>query len=359
DCDDGLVCLDGLCSFCLLAASDDPRDLSPRCSPCGEASIQLPIAAPNVVFVVDKSASMVSHEFDHDGDPETAATTRWHALHAALFELLSTYDGSLGAGLSLFPSLAAKSYYDASACPVADAVEVPVAPMNGATVFSVLPSEWATSAEIAGASPTRLGLVNAVDHLSAQDDGLAAAIVLITDGAANCSPDAETEQERFEVYDAALVDVVADAAALGITTYVVGLDVADVTSPIEQDGEPDDLNNHAALSELAVAGGGATDDPDEPFYNAGDGPALAASLASIRDRLLPCDVALEPPPAFPEIVEIDVDGVVYTHPVRDCATEDGWRFTDDSFDHIELCGLACADFRAAGFATAAYRCALD
>ncbi|MCA9687805.1 MAG: hypothetical protein KC457_36940, partial [Myxococcales bacterium] len=66
----------------------------------------------------------------------------------------------------------------------------------------------------------------------------------------------------------------------------------DVTSPIEQDGEPDDLNNHAALSELAVAGGGATDDPDEPFYNAGDGPALAEYLRHEGGFLDNCGPAL-------------------------------------------------------------------
>ena len=65
-CRDGLLCLDGYCSFCPLAESEERLSATAlvqragRCSPCGEAVITVPLPAANLVLVADKSASMAS-----------------------------------------------------------------------------------------------------------------------------------------------------------------------------------------------------------------------------------------------------------------------------------------------------------
>lgn len=345
DCPVGRYCYpDGHCDI-------DPND-------CGEAVAELPLVGPNLVLVLDKSASMGAVLWDGDGDPNTPAVTRWRSLHGAVEGLVTTYERSLSFGAVASPSTAATSEYTSAACPVAAVPEVPVAPMNAATLLAGLPPATAEGPALAGATPTRAALNTAIMHLEAQMDGRSRAIVLVTDGAANCSLEAVDDVGRFEVYDEAVVQVVADAAAAGITTFVVGLAVADAPSSSEPDGEPDATNLFDRLNELALAGGAPQDDPDQRFLGASDQPGIEAALTTIATALLPCVVQLDPIPLHPDFVEVRVGGVDHggAADVDDCAGIDDWRYVDAVTGTIELCGQACADYRTAGLLTVEYRC---
>ena len=187
----------------------------------------------------------------------------------------------------------------------------------------------------------------AIAHLTPLVE-LPRALALVTDGGANCSPEAVDEATRFEAYDEAVVQVVADAAAAGITTFVVGLAVADLTSPSVPDGEPDATNLHDRLDELALAGGAPLDGPDQRFYGADDQPGIEAALTAIAAALLPCVVPVDPIPLYPDAVTASVDDIDYG-PALDaasCAGLEGWRYVDG--ETIELCGQACASFRRTG-----------
>lgn len=342
DCKDGFVCLEGTCEF-------DPND-------CGKADINVPISTPNMVLVVDKSGSMVANTWDGDGDPNTPAVTRWFSLYNVVEFIATNFNASMNLGVQLFPSEKAKTAYTAEACPVEGAPEVAVAPMNGASVLAALPAENAM-AQIAGGTPTRSGMIAAIEHLQSKDDGLPKYAVLVTDGAANCSPDAASESERFEVYDEALLGVVSAAAAEGIKVFVVGVDIKDEVSPVKADGNPDGINTFAKLNELADAGGVAKDDPNERFYNAQSQVELQAALVAISQTLLSCEIKLDPVPKFPNYVEVSVDGIPYGNDqVSDCASEDGWMYSSPAKDTILLCGKACADFQQSGKLDAQYKC---
>ena len=343
DCPEHLYCYpDGSCFI-------DPND-------CGEAKIDIPIPPSDVVLVLDKSSSMGTVVWDGDADPNTPAVTRWNSLHGAVEGLVTTYERSLNFGVVLSPSNAATAEYTVAACPVEAAPEAPVAPMNAATLLAALPE---APAQVVGATPTRAALLAAVSHIEAQMDGLPRAIVLVTDGAANCSPEAVDEAARFEVYDDAVLEVVADAAAAGIRTFVVGLAVADTTSAKVQDGEPDATNLFERLNELALAGGAPQDDPLQRFHGASDQPGIEAALTSIAVALLPCTLTLDPVPYRPDYVDLSVAGVDYGRAadVAGCAGVDGWRYVDVEVGTVELCGQACADLRTAGSAEFYYRCA--
>ena len=342
DCSGDQTCEDGFCGFC------------PTC--CGEAVLQMEIITPNVVLVLDKSGSMVANTWDGDGDPNTPAVTRWFSLYNVVEFIATNFNASMNLGVQLFPSEKAKTAYTAEACPVEAAPEVAVAPMNGASVLAALPAENAM-AQIAGGTPTRSGMIAAIEHLQSQDDGLPKYAVLVTDGAANCSPDAASESERFEVYDEALLGVVSAAAAEGIKVFVVGVDIKDEVSPVKADGNPDGINTFAKLNELADAGGVAKDDPNERFYNAQSQVELQAALLAISQTLLSCEIKLDPVPKFPNYVEVSVDGVPYGNDqVSDCASEDGWMYSSPAKDTILLCGKACADFQQSGKLDAQYKC---
>lgn len=83
------------------------------------------------------------------------------------------------------------------------------------------------------------GVTTALDHLRTLDAQIPRAILLITDGAANCIDDADPEV-MFEQYDASIHTIVGDAFTLdGIPTYVVGVGIEDATSPAHKDGSPD------------------------------------------------------------------------------------------------------------------------
>jgi hypothetical protein len=174
------------------------------------------------------------------------------------------------------------------------------------------------------------------------------AIILVSDGAANCRTDATSDLERFESYDDNLATIVGDAYTdLGIATYVAGVDISDVTTQVTgvnnhpPDGEPDGISPFQKLDEVAVAGGkplgGMAD-----FYQTQNELELQAALQSIVDDAISCTVLLDPIPTFPELVQVLIDGQVAPH-VADCTSEDGWVYTNPNgpYDSIELCGSWC------------------
>ncbi|MEZ4451384.1 MAG: VWA domain-containing protein [Nannocystaceae bacterium] len=341
-CSDGFVCVDSVCEF-------DPLD-------CGSATIEIPITTPNVMLVLDKSGSMVKNLWDGDADPNTPAVTRWYSLYNVVEFIAASFNDSMNLGMVLFPSKSAKSEYTVEACLVDADPDVAIAATNGPTILATMPPETATS-QVQGGTPTRAGMITALDHLEGLVDGLPQYIVLVTDGAANCSLEAADEAERFEVYDAALNQVVADAFASGVPVFVVGIDIQDLESDVLQDGNPDATNTYTQLNALAIAGGVPKNDPNEQFYNAQNQIELQAALTAISQQVLPCVIDLDPPPKYPDFVMVQVDDVDYGKTqVTDCESEDGWIFSNPEKTQITLCGAACEKFQMTGNIDAQYAC---
>jgi hypothetical protein len=324
---------------------------------CGEVAVTVPVQAANMVLVLDKSGSMVSNTWDHDGVPETPPITRWRSLHGVVEQVVSSYNGSLNLGVVLFPGKAATKTYDEGACWMSDAVDVAVAEQNGEAVLTALPPANATEMTLAGGTPATRGIELAFDHVSTLVDGLPQYIVLVTDGAANCRADAASQHERFESYDPQLLPLVEAALAAGVPTFVVGIDIKDELSPDLTDGSPNSINTYQELNTLAVAGGRPKADPSERFYNANDQTQLSAALTEIAGAVVSCVISLAPAPTFPSFVELNIGGVDFGKGmVSDCDAEDGWRYVDDSFTVVELCGQACSLFKQSGSLNASYKC---
>ena len=184
--------------------------------------------------------------------------------------------------------------------------------------------------------------------------------MLITDGAANCAVDAASEAERFEVYDAHLPEMVSGAIQAGISTFVVGIDIADEVSEVLEDGLPDGVNTHEKLNELAELGGQARDGA-EKFYNAGNQLELQAALESISQSITSCTLEFnaeltEHQQVQRVIVQTSGAPLQYDAQVGDCATESGWHYTDDSRKSIELCGDACSAYKTSGDVAVQFWC---
>lgn len=340
---------------------------------CGTATVTIPIVTPSVMLVLDKSGSMVadpSGYWDHDADdadgdgikdgdpqmtPATPPITRWSSLYTVVDFIVTSFNDSMNLGAVLFPSTAATAKYTPAACPVGAEPEVKIGAMNAATILAAIPGKDAV--DIRGGTPAAAGITTAVTELQSIVDGQPQFIVLVTDGAANCASDAADNAGRFEVYDEHLPEVVEQAFIAEIPTFVVGIDIKDVVSPVTQDGNPDNTNTYEKLNELAVAGGMPRDGA-ERFYNTSNQIELMAALEAITEQILSCTITLDPPPDELQYVNEVIVGDQYygMTEVEDCATEDGWHFVDAEKTTIELCGAACDTFKMTGEVDIHYDC---
>ncbi len=316
---------------------------------CGSERILLSSSSPNVMLLLDKSGSMTSNSWDHDDDDSTDEVRRWTSLHDVTAELLTTYGDTVNFGAVLFPALDAEvldtqdydRFFDA-ACKMADSAEVPVAAGNHDAILSAIPERLE---EFEGATPTREAVLNGLEHLENLSADGPRAMVLVTDGAANCVYEPGTNLGR--VYDTELELAVQSAYEdHGIPTYVVGIDIG-ADHPVDGRNLTDDLNAVAKV-------GGVARDGDEQFYNVADQDTLAAALDEIARRV-ECTVELESSPVDPDAVDVEIDGESVPQ-LATCSDGDGWRYTSDAHTAIELCNAACVDFREVQQLDTTYTC---
>ncbi|MDC0674822.1 vWA domain-containing protein [Nannocystis radixulma] len=320
---------------------------------------------PRVMLVLDKSGSMVSNEsgfWDHDSDPMTPDITRWMSLHSVVESIFTNLDAVINFGAVLFPALTATGAYGPAACPVDSDPLVPIGTQTGAAILAALPPADTTS--IAGGTPAAAGIAVALEELASLQDSEPKFIILVTDGAANCKAGTVTP-ELFNAYDDNLPMVVAEAQAMGFPTYVIGIDIEDVFSPVIVDGNPDNTNTYEKLNELAELGGTARPG-DEKFYNASNQTELQDALNAITKQVLSCEIKLgEPVPNnfYIQRVEVgaddDADQQVYEGQdtqVANCDAEAGWKYTTEARDAIILCGDACEYYKETGVVQIEYGC---
>ena len=326
--------------------------------PCQVVNAILKPVVPNMMFVLDKSGSMVANPggyWDHDANANTPKITRWNSLYTVVETVVTKFNDKLNIGASLFPSKFANNDYDSDACKVNGNVEIPVAPKNKDEILAGIPG--ALDVTLKGGTPTSAGMLAAIAHLKTLPADVPRAVLLVTDGAANCTMGA-LPPPLFESYDNNVHTIVGNAWSKDmIPTYVVGIDTKNVVSPIMNDGNPDSTNTYAKLNELAVQGGKPKNDPAEKFYNATNQNELATALDAIVADALSCVIPLSEEPAKPELTKVKILGVEIKH-VMDCAKENGWVFTNPNgpYDAIELCGTACTSLKQQGKAEVNFFC---
>ena len=310
---------------------------------CAQETAVVDPRPADVMLVLDKSRSMLSR-WDHDGDPATPTVTRWSSLHGVVTDVVTQFEDRLSLGAVLFPAADVDSSASDIACRVEDTPDALPRLTGGQELLAALPP--ADTDDIWGATPARVAIATAVDDLLQIADGRPQAIVLVTDGAANCS-EGSTGSDVFGVYDEELEVAVAEAFEAGIGVYVVGIDIVDdqVTNPA--------VNPFDALSNVALAGG-VPDDGDVPFYDALDEGSLAAALDEIAESL-GCTVAadVDGPTA---LLNVGIDGAFM--PAVDSCEDDpgGWSRVDGPGTRIELCAQACTSFSEGAALEVAYDC---
>lgn len=299
-----------------------PEDHAPN---CGEQSIAFDLAAPEVMLVLDKSGSMISNTWDHDRDSGTPEVTRWASLHQVVRNVTEDFDAQMSLGAVLFPAFDTPDVNNALACQMGEGPDASVSSLGGASVLASIPSADAT--EIHGGTPATAGIRMATEHLLSVRGEQPQAIVLLTDGAANCAASA-SGSGLFLQYDENLPVAAAEAFAAGIPVYVVGIDIVDdvVDIPV--------ANPWERLSEVADYGG-APRDGHVPFYDVFDELELDDALSSIAQDVS-CSVPV-PEHFEAERMLLSIDGEQV--PASDtCEGGEGWVFEGDT---VRLCESTC------------------
>jgi hypothetical protein len=315
---------------------------------CGDVSIVPTYTPPNVMLLVDASGSMVSNSWDHDLDPDTDPETRWKTLHRVVTTVLEEFGPAMRAGIQRFPSADAQAIYGAQACIVSPTPEVNVALDNGDAILAAIPGP---DAAVHGGTPATAGMISVTNHLSTQPAEYSRYVLLISDGAANCTRSAQTNHALMEVYDETWAPTV-EAARLqhDITTFVVGIDIENELPPNIVDGNPY-VNPYEALNDVAIAGG-VPRPGNEKFYNSTNQEELLSALAEIMDTITECIIDLSetdagaPDPKQIDYVKFTVGDqeVPFLPDLADCETMDGWAWLEYGVV-VTFCGSFCDDFK--------------
>jgi hypothetical protein len=303
----------------------------------GEAQTLMPERS-KVVLVIDRSVRMRSDMWDHDVDAETPEVIKWNSVRAALDAALTAHEAKYAIAAAPFPGLMATNEYDISSCPVDPEVAVPAAGNNREEILAAVPLPDPRDDMLIGAWPIADVLPVAYDHLRTFPSTDTRIAIMIGLHMPTCDVDAQSDQERFEVFDEHAPLVAAETFAQdGIPTHVIIVEATDAVTPVKLDNEPDGQNPVVRFAEFAAGAGGE-------FTNVADEAELTATLSALLSSLpeLDCTVDLTAPLTFPDQAELRLDGALLPR-VSDCATEDGWKFVEPEppFTEIELCGTGC------------------
>ena len=296
--------------------------------PCQIETTKITPIPPSVLFVLDKSGSMSMEQWDHDDNPQTPNVTRWFSLHGVVQSIVTKFNKTVEFGVKLYPKIDAGSYIDKGACIVNPGVEVEIAPMNANGVLAGIPT---ADFQVLGGTPIEAGLKEAFAYLQALDPSKQRFALMVADGEIS-------KTCPGEVYKEAL-GAVTTAHAMGISTYVVGIDV--------------DPSISEQLGSLAQAGGKPNPANVFGFYETTSQIQLQAAVQQIVDDTLSCIIDVDPEPSEPELFEVWI-GKDQVPAAADCKG-DGWTWTKPHIQ-IELCGASCSQLKKAGLVEARYYC---
>ncbi len=316
---------------------------------CGNDILPLKLERPNLYFVLDRSGSM-------EARLTGSGYSKYVNARSAIGDVLATIGHRVAYGAAVFPRFASRDACDPGdevfATRAGDSVTYAVAGTLGPTLqsFNELLAQYSPNQGMTPTSRTLSALLPKLKALSGKTS-----VVLATDGAPNCNPDAACDASLCEANvaganwdkgicagivnccdglhppygpkycidsDATLAAVAALAEA-NIKTYVIGL---------PNDGDPRVFSR--LLSSLATVGGTARAS-GTPYYSAKDSDSLSSALREIAAGVaISCTVALtKAPPDWSKVNVYFDNGVVLGEP------KDGWAKVNANT--LELRGKSC------------------
>jgi hypothetical protein len=279
---------------------------------CQQFTIGSGRITPDMLIVLDRSSSMVDPFFGLD---------RWTPSVSGLKAITAELDDLIRFGLMAFPGRGSDFTLGGGMQCAPGTLEVPIALNTAPTIAASL-----DSLQLVQTTPTAPTLMAAHavlgSGLAQLDTTLSAKyVILVTDGAPNCS-DGRAGGGGLGGDQAAVAASVAAIAAMqmdGIKTYVLGY------------GTESDPVLKAALDQMAQAGG-TGDSAHRPIENEA---SLVQEFRRILGSAVSCDYALMTAPSDPNYVLVQLDGVKL-----DLNSPDGFALSDDR-KRLTVVGAAC------------------
>ena len=282
---------------------------------CGIKTQSAKMIPPDIMLVMDRSLSMTN---DVDDQPcaggtgmngNCGASSKWQLTVPVLNQVITSTDATVNWGM----------YYlgdEPAMCGVATAPVVPIAPMNATAVTTSLTGNLFNGQT---GTPTRRVIQGAVSSLMGLTDPNPKFILLATDGQPNCATATTLNTDD----SAGSEQAVADALAMGIPTFVVGIGNTGAV---------------ATMNRMAIAGGRPKMGGTTSYYQVDDAAALGSALATIVGQTASCTFDIGPAPDGTTAKGLGVfgDGAPIT---MDPAN--GWSFKDAQMTTIILTGPIC------------------
>ena len=260
---------------------------------------------PDLLIVQDISGSMGQTEDDQTASAGTPS--KWTEISAAIESVVGQIN-TVDWGLMMFPTPGGGKVCAPSTADVA---------VGSSTAAAISAKLMATTPD--GSTPTTDAINAAVTYLQGVSDGAAKYIVLATDGEPNGCNGGGDDSAGAE-------KAVANAAAAGISTFVVGIGTTG--------------GAQATLNAMAVAGkqsqAGATS-----YYPVTSQAALETVLKSVTGQIVSCSYPLATAPASPDLVDIEENGMTIP---RDKTHTNGWDFGPGNLS-INFYGSACSNLQ--------------
>jgi hypothetical protein len=325
-----------------------------RMPSCGGTAVSLTRREAEVLFVVDRSGSMV--------EMTLGGRSKWASLVDTFRNVLPTLQADLTMGLLVFPkvlrpSTSMEPLPPSEVCDVLRTLDVEPGRNNAGAIMAQL-----GRALPGGATPTNAALEVAAEYYRRTPDRVGARyLVLATDGGPNCNPTLESATCRCSAQPEAMlcrsttniyarinclddtrtVSTIAALRAMGIETFVLGLPGTEALADV--------------LDRMAEAGGRAR--PAAPRYLVVTSPEnLVREFQALTSGLIECRFRLTMPPPDPTLVDLRLGGQSLIH---DTGRRDGWDWSDDTHEEILFFGPTCDTLRASSGGTrlvAAFGC---
>jgi hypothetical protein len=312
-----------------MANSETPIDQpQPDAATCHEQTfIPEKVGDPDIIVLMDMSSSMVD---------TTTTPTKYETTSQAVTSVISQLetDGTpIWWGLLFFPT-------DGD-CGVNAASLIAPASGNATAISGAI-----TGATPNGNTPAHLAVQDGAAWYASNDDGRGHYLLIATDGQPNCDPGQPLFPKTCQPANpvnctaneicqpiplmggicvpadgGAAVSAITAAAAAGVKTYVIGIDI---------DGTNSTLNMMAEAGGTARAG-------TTKYYPVSDQASTVAALESIATQIISCTFALDYAPQDLQYVSVSVGGAGIS---RDPTHANGWDI-DTNAKTLTFYGDAC------------------
>jgi len=292
-------------SFCVDANIDCTRA-------CGLTSFPVGKIPAEILIIFDQSISMIDPATGGSCGNPTPCGSKWTEMTTAVQQVVMQTETTIDWGLKLFA--------DMGACGVAPGATVPVGTGNGMAISAALMASGPR-----GHTPTRLAVEAGAAYLKSLTSPNPKFILLATDGIPNCIPGMKS-QTAYDMVGA--TQAVADAAAMGIPTFVLGVGTGGSSM--------DAMVFDPTLTSLAMAGGKPRAGTPN-YYHVSSSADVVAALATIQGQANSCVFNLTQVPPDPSNINIRGGGMKIP---QDLTHTNGWDY-GPAMKSVQLYGSYC------------------